>query len=437
VAAELSVRAVSLAAVLIAWPAAAAGDSFWHVLPAAPGSGGGRHEDVWFATPLDGWVVNSEGRIWNTTDGGESWQQQFSTLRFLRSVTFATPQRGWAGALFTLLPVLYETSDGGATWTEVPDLPAGMTGGICGMWAASESVVYGVGRYSMPAGVLKTTDAGATWSHLDVSSWVTTLVDCWFPTPDFGFVVGSTGHFPDSSRAVVLRTTDGGATWDPRHVSSQLGGWCWKISFPSASVGYVTVERFSEPHFFLKTTDGGSTWTELPGPVGVAEQGVGFVNEDLGWIGGHGVAVRVTTDGGITWAVQGNTLRNLNRVRVVHEGLAYAVGERVYRYSPLDPTRVETLAASTIASLATAPNPFDDSAAIRFSLSRAGEARVAVFDAAGRRVRTLREGLAAAGMHRLSWDGRDARGRDVPAGVYFVRLRTEDGTETRKVQRVR
>jgi len=430
------VRSFVVLAVWVALPVGSAAESLWHVLPAAPTTAGARHEDVWFATPLDGWVVNGEGQVWNTSDGGESWQLQLSTLHFFRSVTFATPLRGWVGALFTPVPVLFETTDGGASWSEVPDLPSAMTGGVCGMWAASESVVYGVGRYSMPAGVIKTTDAGASWTHLDVSPWVTTLVDCWFPTPDFGFVVGSSGQFPDSSRAVVLRTTDGGATWDPRHVSSQLGGWCWKISFPSASVGYVSVERFSGPNILLKTTDGGDTWSELPSPPGFSEQGVGFVNDDLGWLGGHDVTFQVTTDGGATWA-PGGDVQNLNRIRVLREDLAFAVGKRVYRYSPLDPTGAETLAAAPGASLAAAPNPFGASAAIRFSLSRTGEAQVAVFDAAGRRIRTLTDGLAAAGTHRLVWDGRDARGREVPAGVYFVQLRTREGAEARKLHRLR
>jgi flagellar hook assembly protein FlgD len=46
---------------------------------------------------------------------------------------------------------------------------------------------------------------------------------------------------------------------------------------------------------------------------------------------------------------------------------------------------------------------------------------VVVFDALGRRVRTLVDGPLAAGRHEIAWDGRDGRGVDAPAGVYLVR----------------
>jgi flagellar hook assembly protein FlgD len=47
---------------------------------------------------------------------------------------------------------------------------------------------------------------------------------------------------------------------------------------------------------------------------------------------------------------------------------------------------------------------------------------VAVFDARGRCVRRLVEGLLRAGPHGVSWDGRDGAGRAVPGGVYFARI---------------
>lgn len=56
-----------------------------------------------------------------------------------------------------------------------------------------------------------------------------------------------------------------------------------------------------------------------------------------------------------------------------------------------------------------------------FALSTAGEASVAIFDATGRRVRSLLNGRAAAGAQLLSWDGRDAAGHAASAGVYFLR----------------
>jgi FlgD Ig-like domain len=53
-----------------------------------------------------------------------------------------------------------------------------------------------------------------------------------------------------------------------------------------------------------------------------------------------------------------------------------------------------------------------------------GSADVSIFDVRGRRVRTISRGSFAAGYQTATWDGRDAGGRDVPAGVYFIRSRT-------------
>ncbi|MCA9751487.1 MAG: T9SS type A sorting domain-containing protein [Gemmatimonadetes bacterium] len=83
------------------------------------------------------------------------------------------------------------------------------------------------------------------------------------------------------------------------------------------------------------------------------------------------------------------------------------------------------------------PNPFRASTALRFGLTRAGSASLSVFDAAGRRVRSLGESSLTAGEHELVWDGRDAAGRPVAAGVYFLRLATPEREDVQRVVRLR
>jgi hypothetical protein len=68
------------------------------------------------------------------------------------------------------------------------------------------------------------------------------------------------------------------------------------------------------------------------------------------------------------------------------------------------------------------PSPAPGAAAVAFALPLAGRARLAVFDAAGRRVRTLLDGPLPAGPQRARWDGRDDAGTPAPAGLYFIRL---------------
>ena len=68
------------------------------------------------------------------------------------------------------------------------------------------------------------------------------------------------------------------------------------------------------------------------------------------------------------------------------------------------------------------PNPFSRSASIRFSVPLAGPVRVVIYDALGRRVRTLLDGPCTAGTHALHWDGIDAAGRPVARGIYWCQL---------------
>ena len=71
--------------------------------------------------------------------------------------------------------------------------------------------------------------------------------------------------------------------------------------------------------------------------------------------------------------------------------------------------------------------PFGSSTIIPFDVRPGGATvRIEIFDAGGRRVRTLTDRFHAAGRHSLSWDGTDARGRAMPSGAYFLRLVTDD-----------
>ncbi len=79
------------------------------------------------------------------------------------------------------------------------------------------------------------------------------------------------------------------------------------------------------------------------------------------------------------------------------------------------------------------PNPFSASTEIAYSIPSAARLEVGVYDVNGRKLATLAEGTASAGRHAVRWDGRDAAGRQLPAGVYFVRLDLAGHQEARKI----
>jgi subtilisin family serine protease len=83
--------------------------------------------------------------------------------------------------------------------------------------------------------------------------------------------------------------------------------------------------------------------------------------------------------------------------------------------------------------LANSPNPFSTDTEIAFTLPEGCEVRLVVYDAAGRRVRSLFGGYYPEGSHVLSFDGRDDAGRALSAGVYFYCLRCGGRAESRKM----
>ena len=68
------------------------------------------------------------------------------------------------------------------------------------------------------------------------------------------------------------------------------------------------------------------------------------------------------------------------------------------------------------------PNPVRAQATLRWAIASAGKVDLQILDLAGRRVRHLHDGVAAAGSHTSMWDLRDESGQRVAPGLYFVRL---------------
>jgi hypothetical protein len=130
----------------------------------------------------------------------------------------------------------------------------------------------------------------------------------------------------------------------------------------------------------------------------------------------------------------------------VHHYALFAYDE-VPNYSPGLADTAETSAdavdAPVVAAAHAVPrfsregaHPTRGTTALRFELPETRRISLDVYDASGRHLVTLLHGERSAGTHRVEWDGRTQQGI-APAGVYFVRFRTDGLTATEKVVRVR
>ena len=77
-------------------------------------------------------------------------------------------------------------------------------------------------------------------------------------------------------------------------------------------------------------------------------------------------------------------------------------------------------------------NPTHRQMRMTLALEQGGDAHVVVFDVSGREVKTLLNDRLGAGIHPITWDGRDERGLLAPAGQYFARANLQGHVLTRR-----
>ena len=264
---------------------------------------------------------NVFGGIWQTTDGGNSWQKQnsaaFSTpiYSFPDLVHFWDADRGVTiGDATDGYFEIYTTADGGNNWSRVPmsaslvplvDYEYGVMGGFTvngnSLWAFTT-----FGR------IIRTTDRGLTWSVFQSPIPDT---PCCFCDPN----LRPTLAFTDENNGLLLstdyqlfKTSDGGATWEIVEWSGVLRDFNI-ANIPGVPNAYICLGNDFDSGFergSSYTIDGGQTWINInnnPDLVHVNGSRISMLNEDFGFAGGFSNS---PTEGGIFRWGGGPMLRN-------------------------------------------------------------------------------------------------------------------------------
>lgn len=213
----------------------------------------------------------SEGELHVTSDGGGSWQERPTPFPN-GLLSFSDPEHGWAlvtegVAAGSQAVKLYQTSDGGTTWTAIADarpdgksaIPfAGLKNGMTFLdqrkgWLVLDQPVGG--RVSL----LYTWDGGLSWNVQSVpidpayqQAFLYTYPPH-FVDQKIGFLAVAVNDGSAESRFVLYRTEDGGDTWRPQSGVSRL-----LPRFSSATRGWAL-----ENGKLFTTADGGASWTEV------------------------------------------------------------------------------------------------------------------------------------------------------------------------------
>jgi photosystem II stability/assembly factor-like uncharacterized protein len=187
---------------------------------------------------------------------------------------------------------------------------SGVTSRLRGVSAVSERVAWASGS---GAAVLRTTDGGATWQKLSITTEALDFRDIDAIDAQTAYAL-SIGNGPASR---IYKTTDAGATWALQFRNDDQKAFLDAMSFWDANHGLVFGDSVDGQFYVLTTADGGGTWKRVSTatlPPALANEGafaasgtnIAVFGKTHAWIGtGAAAKARVlrTGDGGHTWQV--------------------------------------------------------------------------------------------------------------------------------------
>ncbi len=274
-----------------------------------------------FSDSANGWTVSSTGSILNSSNGGNTWQNQTSpSSTILGSVYFASPTQGWAVGSGTISSNVIATSNGGITWT---GQTSPVTNQLYGVYFINTLQGWAVGASGT---ILNTINGGATWVK-QTSPVLTQLTGVYFITTTRGWIVGTGG--------VILTTADGGTNWikQTSPTTNQLLG----INFINANQGWAVGGLNGVSGTILTTSNGGTTWTaQTSGTINLLNS-VHFISATQGWVVGNSGTILTTTNGGVTWVPQAsgttNNLLGVNFKASTQQGWAVGASGQILLYN--------------------------------------------------------------------------------------------------------
>lgn len=239
---------------------------------------------------------------------------------------------------------VWKTTDAGRTWKPIfEDQPTGSIGWVS-VAPSDPNVIYVGSGEGLPRpdlavgdGIYKSTDAGATWTHLglrDAQQIPKIAVD---PKNADRLFVAALGHpyGPNQERG-VFRSTDGGKTFDRVLFKNEnVGAKDVDIDPSNPNIVYATLWEHRQGPWengawsgtnggIFKSVDGGTTWTQLTQglPAGIinAELAISPARPSRVFAtieAGAGTGVYRSDDAGATWIRSTTDLRPTSRINEV------------------------------------------------------------------------------------------------------------------------
>ncbi len=320
------------------------------------------------------YAAGDDGVIHKTTNGGTNWTFVDLGNSGIRSIIFFDLLHGLAASYGTQM---FITSNGGSNWSTVN---TGLFSENYWDGCYTSNAVY----FSASGGkIVKSTNGGVNWSIQSINENV--------PVYSLYFKDVNTGY-AGTGGGKIYQTTNAGTNW-----------FLLSVLNPPISINSITSNGFDiylcgNSGSIYKRPEGGNTWYLQTTNFSSTLKDLCFNGEYTGYTVGVNGAIRKTTNGG----------------------------------NPIGIEPVSGVIPDNFELSQNYPNPFNPETKIEFSVPQRTFVKLAVYDNIGRQVSLLVNENLAAGNYQLNFNA-----GNLPSGIYFYRIMTNEYSLTKKMMLVK
>ncbi len=224
-----------------------------------------------------GFIADTEGRIFRTTNGGANWLEvAHNSTPIFADISFGDQSKGYVAGSNNIIMI---TNDGGATWT-TEILDAGPSEGYTSVHAFDANLAFVSGTVN----TWKTTDGGANWTHAANQNAGNSV---YFASNMIGYGCGGN---------LITKSTDQGNSWTVVHTTTG-NDYLWRVRFINTMEGIAVGDNGT----ILKTIDGGASWQSKPSGTTERLYDIEYITGTILYAAGQGNTVIKSVDGGETW----------------------------------------------------------------------------------------------------------------------------------------
>lgn len=345
------------------------------------------------------------GNLGKSTDGGLNFSGATNGINTSEPTNWSTPvvmDPNDHNTLYYGTDRVYQTTDGAGFWTAIsPDLTDGIPGTRLG--TVTTIAVSPVNSNVLWAGtddshVWVSIDKGANWS--DVSStlpyrWVTRVITD--PVNETAAYVTFSGLKWKDPQPHVFKTTDLGQTWTD--ISSNL---------PDAPLNALAVDPMNT-NFLFVGSDLGAYYSSNGG------QNWDYISSDLPMVSVYDMKIH-ETDHFLVMGTHGRSMYKMD--------LSF-----ITNLEPVDNSGI----AGNYTLKQNYPNPFNPLTHIDFSIPKAQQVKIVVYNSLGQIIKQVVNKQFKAGNHTVNWDGSNQMGNKVASGIYYYALETRSQRIVKKM----